>query len=176
MFQGLRDSRKEAKASGGELHPPEFPWVFNDYGKIYDAMALRRGWHVYKNVCCIRNARETFIILFIKVCKTCHSMEYMSFREMTNHSHTVDEVKAIAAEFETIDEDTDEFGEEITRKCKHFDRVPKYFTIIAVIVSYLFSVLIRTLMPLVLLMAVLFLQIYHSFAMLVMEEKTTFMR
>lgn len=106
-IDGLRDSRKEAKASGGELHPPEFPWVFNDYGKVYDAMALRRGWHVYKNVC-----------------KTCHSMEYMSFRELTNHSHTVDEVKAIAAEFETVDEDQDEFGEDIIRKCKHFDRVP----------------------------------------------------
>lgn len=106
-LDGLRDSRKEAKASGGELHPPEFPWIHNDYGKMYDAMSLRRGWHVYKNVC-----------------KTCHSMDFVSFREMTNHSHTEAEIKAIAAEFECVDEDKDENGEDIVRKCKHFDRIP----------------------------------------------------
>ena len=38
------------RASGGEVHPPAWPFDFNESNKMYDAAALRRGWHVYKNV------------------------------------------------------------------------------------------------------------------------------
>jgi len=100
--------RKNAKASGGEVHPPAWPFEFNEASKMYDAKSLRRGWHVYKNVC-----------------KTCHSMEYLYFREMIGHSHTEDEVKAIAADFETVDEDTDDEGNDVIRPCLTRDHVPK---------------------------------------------------
>jgi len=102
------ETRKHAKASGGEVHPPAWPFEFNQRDKMYDAMALRRGWHVYKNVC-----------------KTCHSMEFMFFREMIGHSHTEEEVKKIAAEFETVDEDPDAEGNDVIRACLPRDRVPK---------------------------------------------------
>merc|ERR1712106_488101 len=71
------DERKKLRASGGEVHPPAWPFDFNESNKMYDAAALRRGWHVYKNVC-----------------KTCHSMEYLYFREMIGHSHTEEEVRS----------------------------------------------------------------------------------
>merc|ERR1712193_11673 len=100
--------RKNAKASGGEVHPPAWPFEFELSDKMYDAQALRRGWHVYKNVC-----------------KTCHSMEFMWFREMIGHSHTEEEVKAIAAEFETVDEDPDEEGNDVMRPCLTREKVPK---------------------------------------------------
>jgi len=99
--------RKKAKASGGEVHPPTWPFDFNEMGSIYDAKALRRGWHVYKNVC-----------------KTCHSMEFLYFREMIGHSHTEKEVKTIAAEFEMVAEDPDDEGEDVIRACLPRDRVP----------------------------------------------------
>jgi len=102
------DYRKKSKASGGEVHPPAWPFEFNQTSKMYDAAALRRGWHVYKNVC-----------------KTCHSMEYLYFREMIGHSHTEEEVKKFAAEFETVDEDTDEEGNDVIRPCLTRDKVPK---------------------------------------------------
>lgn len=106
-LDALREEKKVAKASGGEVHPPKWPFSFNEFGTIYDAKALRRGWHVYKNVC-----------------KTCHSMDYLFFREMINHSHTEAEVKEIAAEFEMVDEDPGEEGEDVIRACKPRDRIP----------------------------------------------------
>lgn len=109
------DIRNRSKASGGEIHPPAMPWDWRikqflllptNWGVIHDAKAIRRGWHVYKNVC-----------------KTCHSLSMFYFREMIGVSHTEQEVKEIAAEFEVIDEDPDENGDPVTRKCKTFDFV-----------------------------------------------------
>lgn len=51
-------------------------------------------------------------------------MDFLFFREMIGHSHTELEVKAIAAEFETVNEDPDEEGNETMRPCLPRDRVP----------------------------------------------------
>ena len=56
-------------------------------------------------------------------------MEYLYFREMIGHSHTEEEVKAIAADFETVDEDTDEEGNDVIRPCLTRDHVPKWVEI-----------------------------------------------
>ena len=53
-------------------------------------------------------------------------MEYLYFREMIGHSHTEEEVKKFAAEFETVDEDTDEEGNDVLRPCLTRDKVPKW--------------------------------------------------
>ena len=39
-----------AKASGGGVHAPTFPWEFNNFATTLDARSLRRGWHVYQKV------------------------------------------------------------------------------------------------------------------------------
>jgi len=108
-IEGLREYRekKVAKASGGEVHPPKWPFDFNRWGAMYDAMALRRGWMVYKNVC-----------------KTCHSMDFLYFREMIGHSHSEEEVKAMANEFEMKAEDPDEEGNDVMRPCLPRDHIP----------------------------------------------------
>lgn len=48
-YLGLTE-RKAAKASGGGVHPPSYPWDFNNIGTTLDANALRRGWYVYQKV------------------------------------------------------------------------------------------------------------------------------
>ena len=57
-------------------------------------------------------------------------MDYLFFREMINHSHTEAEVKEIAAEFEMVDEDPGEEGEDVIRACKPRDRIPAYVIVI----------------------------------------------
>lgn len=45
--------------------------------------SLRRGWEVYKNVC-----------------SACHSLQFMAFRHLVGVTHTEEEVKAIAEEYQ----------------------------------------------------------------------------
>lgn len=44
---------------------------------------MRRGWEVYKNVC-----------------SACHSLKFVAFRHLINVTHTEEEVKAIAEEYQ----------------------------------------------------------------------------
>jgi len=64
-------------------HLPSYPWDFEGYLTSLDHSAVRRGWQVYRTVC-----------------HTCHSLRYVRFMDLINVSHTRDEVKAIAAEYE----------------------------------------------------------------------------
>jgi len=106
-LDGIVDSRR-AKASDGGVHPPHYPWDFNNLGTTLDAKSLRRGWHVYQ-----------------KVCSTCHSMKYFYFRELIGKSHTEAEVKKIAKEFQTVDDTPDDEGNDVIRACKPFDTIPQ---------------------------------------------------
>lgn len=74
---------RSVEAMGRETHPPKYPWAFERYFASLDHSAVRRGWQVYKTVC-----------------HTCHSLQYMRFMDLIDVSHTRDEVKAIAAEYE----------------------------------------------------------------------------
>lgn len=110
------DIRNRARASGGECLPPKMPWAHRikifmtyfpgNFGTILDAKELRRGWTVYKNVC-----------------KTCHSLNFMYFRQMIGVFYSEDEVKEIALEFNTVDEDPGPTGDAVVRKCKPFDKI-----------------------------------------------------
>ncbi|KAK1124594.1 hypothetical protein K0M31_005969 [Melipona bicolor] len=97
------------KASGGnnpEISLPRYPWAFNGTFKAFDHAALRRGWQVYRTVC-----------------HACHSLQFVRFLDLVNVTHTAEEVKRIAAEFE-VEDGPDERGDYYTRPGKLTDQIP----------------------------------------------------
>lgn len=68
---------------GRVVHLPSYPWDLEGYLTSLDHSAVRRGWQVYRTVCF-----------------TCHSLRFVRFMDLIDVSHTKDEVKAIAAEYE----------------------------------------------------------------------------
>lgn len=74
---------RSVEAMGRVAHLPSYPWDLEGYLTSLDHSAVRRGWQVYRTVCF-----------------TCHSLHYVRFMDLIDVSHTKDEVKAIAAEYE----------------------------------------------------------------------------
>ena len=68
-----------------EISLPRYPWAFNGVFKAFDHAALRRGWQVYRTVC-----------------HACHSLQFVRFLDLVDVTHTAEEVKRIAAEFEVF--------------------------------------------------------------------------
>ena len=75
----------------------QYPWEHMNYTKTFDAAAIRRGFEVYR-----------------QVCSSCHSLKRMSFRHFINVSHTEQEIKNIAEEYE-IEDGPDDKGEMFMR-------------------------------------------------------------
>ncbi|XP_063306290.1 cytochrome c1, heme protein, mitochondrial [Pelobates fuscus] len=98
---------QSVKASELELHPPNYPWSHNGFLSSLDHTSVRRGYQVYK-----------------QVCASCHSMEYLAFRNLVGVSHTEAEAKALAEEYEILD-GPDDNGEMFTRPGKLSDYFPK---------------------------------------------------
>lgn len=88
------------------LHVPEYPWSHNNPFKTFDHAAIRRGYQVYK-----------------EVCSACHSMNLIHFRDLVNVSHTENEAKELAAEYEYRD-GPDDTGEYFNRPGKLSDHFP----------------------------------------------------
>lgn len=76
---------RSVKAYASTIALPRYPWEFNRTLKSFDHAALRRGWQVYRTVC-----------------YTCHSLKYVCFLDLVEVTHSREEVKAIAAEFEVM--------------------------------------------------------------------------
>jgi ubiquinol-cytochrome c reductase cytochrome c1 subunit len=88
---------KEVFASAEGLHPPTYPWVHQKKLGAFDHASLRRGFQVYR-----------------EICAACHSLEKIAFRHLINVTHTEDELKEIAAEYQIVDGPNDQ-GEMFTR-------------------------------------------------------------
>ena len=74
-------------ANGAEsIAFPSQEWSFNGPFGPFDRGELQRGLQVYK-----------------EVCATCHSLNFISFRNLTDLGFNENEVKAIAAEFQVED-------------------------------------------------------------------------
>ena len=74
-------------ANGAEsIAFPSQEWSFNGPFGTFDRGELQRGLQVYK-----------------EVCATCHSLNFISFRNLADLGFNEDEVKAIAAEFQVKD-------------------------------------------------------------------------
>ncbi|KAG4305123.1 hypothetical protein PORY_001293 [Pneumocystis oryctolagi] len=89
------------------LHPPKYPWPHKGFLSSYDHKSLRRGYQVYK-----------------EVCSACHSLNLVAWRNLVGVTHTVDEVKAMAEEYE-YEDGPDENGNMFLRPGKLFDYMPK---------------------------------------------------
>ncbi|XP_071872310.1 uncharacterized protein [Bombus fervidus] len=100
-------NESSVKAFGGiEIRLPKYPWAFNGTFKAFDHAALRRGWQVYRTVC-----------------YTCHSLRFVRFLDLVNVTHTAEEAKQIAAEFQ-VEDGPDDQGNYYTRPAILSDAIP----------------------------------------------------
>ena len=86
-----------ALASTEAHEPPKVAWSFNGPFGTYDRAAVQRGFQVYN-----------------EVCSNCHSMNLLSYRNLTGIGLSEEQVKAIAAT-KQIGGDTDDAGQPIER-------------------------------------------------------------
>ena len=93
--------------SAEQIDPIKVDWSFKGLTGTFDRASLQRGFQVYK-----------------EVCASCHSMQYLSYRnlgEPGGPEFSEQEVKAIAASFE-IEDGPDSQGEMFTRPGKPSDK------------------------------------------------------
>lgn len=93
-------------ASGDKIHPPHYHWSHNKLWESFDHASIRRGFHVYKNVCA-----------------SCHSLNLLAYRHLIDVCYTQEEVMAMAAEIEVKDGPDDD-GEFFTRPGNIGDKFP----------------------------------------------------
>ncbi len=96
-----------AYAAGDARQPPAIDWSFNGPFGTYDRNALRRGFQVYK-----------------EVCASCHSLNQIAFRNLSQEGgpeFSEAEVKAIAAEY-TVQGGPDDYGDMFERKALPRDK------------------------------------------------------
>lgn len=88
------------------VHPLHLPWDHLGLFSSYDCGSLRRGFHVYR-----------------QVCATCHSVERIHYRELVGVTHNTDELIEMASEVDVVDGPNDE-GEMFERPGKLTDALP----------------------------------------------------
>lgn len=97
---------QSVKASDLTLPAPRYPWYHKGILNSFDHASIRRGYEVYK-----------------QVCSACHSLKYVAFRNLVDVSHTTEEAKAEAAEFQ-IEDGPDDEGNMFIRPGKLTDYFP----------------------------------------------------
>lgn len=108
-FAALAMNGPAAHASGEAIHLEKQDWSFSGLFGTFDRAAAQRGLQVYR-----------------EVCSTCHSLNFISFRNLADLGYSEEEVKAIAAEYEVVDGPNDD-GEMFTRAGTPSDRfVPPF--------------------------------------------------
>ena len=103
----LLASSAKLYSAGGESEPLKVDWSFKGITGKFDRASLQRGFQVYK-----------------EVCSSCHSMQYLSYRnlgEPGGPEFSEQEVKAIAASVEITDGPDDQ-GEMFTRPGRPADK------------------------------------------------------
>ena len=91
------------QASSNDNEIPKHHWSFNGITGTFDRASIQRGYKVYT-----------------EVCSGCHSMKLLYYRDLIDIGFTVDEVKAIAAEYIILDGPNDE-GEMFERPARPSD-------------------------------------------------------
>ncbi len=96
-----------ALAVKAEKEPESRDWSFYGLFGSYDRAAQQRGYLVYK-----------------EVCSGCHSVKYLSFRNLLDIGFSEEEAKAVAAEF-MVEDGPDEEGEMFEREARLSDPFPR---------------------------------------------------
>jgi cytochrome c1 len=112
VFAGIAFISTPAFASGGTEHPPAQKWSFAGPFGTFDRAQLQRGFKVYK-----------------EVCAACHSMEKLSFRNLTEKGgpeFTLGQIRTLAATF-TVKDGPNESGDMFERPARLSDRLPSIF-------------------------------------------------
>lgn len=94
---------QHAQASDDAVHPQHLHWSHKGLYSSFDAASLRRGFEVYRNVC-----------------STCHSADYLAYRNLVGVTHTEAQAKALAESVKVKDGPNDK-GEMFERKGKLSD-------------------------------------------------------
>jgi len=79
-------SNTTAQCSSGAAEPPYLPWNHGSFYSSFDHASIRRGHKVYT-----------------QVCSTCHSLERIAYRHLTDVAYTEAELKALAADIQVQD-------------------------------------------------------------------------
>jgi len=104
----LSSGHKEvAHASGDELPYPAYPWPHNSLFATFDTASLRRGFEVYR-----------------QVCSTCHSLQYIHYRQLVGVTHTKEQALAIANTLQ-VEDGPDDKGEMFQRPRILTDPLPR---------------------------------------------------
>jgi ubiquinol-cytochrome c reductase cytochrome c1 subunit len=103
----LQAKLNSAKCSEDHVHAPTYD--FKHYGMFssFDAMSVRRGFQVYR-----------------QVCASCHSIDKIAFRQLVGVTHTEEQMKAIAASYDITDKAPNDLGEYFERPGKLSDNIP----------------------------------------------------
>mmetsp|Transcript_20743 Transcript_20743/g.30695 ORF Transcript_20743/g.30695 Transcript_20743/m.30695 type:complete len:272 (+) Transcript_20743:68-883(+) len=96
-----------ALCSEMNIHPLDYGWPQDGAFSSFDYAAIRRGFQVYR-----------------QVCSTCHSIQYIYFRNFVGVFNTETEIKKLAAEYEVQNDLPNEEGEMFDRPAKLFDHYP----------------------------------------------------
>lgn len=88
------------------LHPPRIHWPHSSPLSSFDAASIRRGYHVYANVCA-----------------SCHSLSRIAFRNLVGVAFTEDEVKEIVEDME-VEDGPNEEGAMFSRPGRLTDAMP----------------------------------------------------
>ena len=92
-----------------EVKPMERQWTFDGVLGKFDKQQLQRGFQVYK-----------------EVCASCHTMNYLAFRNLADIGYSEDQVKVIAAEYQ-VQDGPDDNGDMFDRPARASDYFPKPF-------------------------------------------------
>ncbi len=96
-------------AAGDAPKPPSRDWSFNGMFGTFERDKLQRGFKVYQ-----------------EVCASCHSLKYISFRNLTEIGFTPEEAKVIASQA-TVPGGIDEAGDPFERAGRLSDPLPRPF-------------------------------------------------
>lgn len=87
------------------LHPKEMKWNFDGFFGSIDKQSAQRGYQVYK-----------------EICSSCHTLNLVAYRSLTDIGFSEDEVKQIAAEYNVTDGPNDD-GEMFERPALPSDKI-----------------------------------------------------